>query len=202
MGCQKAIAEKIIKQKGDYVLALKGNQNNLYNEVKCFFDKVLSSDLRKVTHDFYEEQNTGHGRVEHCQCFAFSVNPEHIPSSAQWLGLKSIVMINSCRKLKDKITEDIRFYITSTEPNAKQTLHAVRQHWGIENSLHWTLDVTFREDESRIRKEASPENFAILRHIALNIIKSDTSIKASVKRKRLLAALKDDFRETLIQQVI
>ena len=78
----------------------------------------------------------------------------------------------------------------------------MREHWGIENKLHWTLDVTFREDESRIRKEASPENFAIMRHIALNLIKSDTSVQASVKRKRLMAALNDDFRETLIKQVI
>ena len=88
------------------------------------------------------------------------------------------------------------------EPNAKKTLTAVRQHWGIENKLHWTLDMTFREDESRIRTEASPENFAIMRHIALNLIKNDTSRNASMKRKRFMAALEDDFRETIIKQVI
>ena len=86
--------------------------------------------------------------------------------------------------------------------NAEKALNAVRKHWSIENSLHWTLDVTFREDESRIRTESSPENFAIMRHIALNIIKNDTSLKASVKRKKLRAALEDDYRETLIRQVI
>ena len=114
-------------------------------------------------------------------------------------------MIKSRREFKDgltKDTEDTRFYIASIEPNAKKTLTAVRQHWGIENKLHWTLDMTFREDESRIRTDASPENFAIMRHIALNLIKNDTSRNASMKRKRFMAALEDDFRETIIRQVI
>ena len=114
-------------------------------------------------------------------------------------------MIKSRREFKDgltKDTEDTRFYIASIAPNAEKTLTAVRQHWGIENQLHWTLDMTFREDESRIRTEASPENFAIMRHIALNLIKNDTSRNASMKRKRFMAALEDDFRETIIRQVI
>jgi predicted transposase YbfD/YdcC len=101
-----------------------------------------------------------------------------------------------------KIATSLAMGIASIAPNAEKTLTAVRQHWGIENKLHWTLDMTFREDESRIRTEASAENFAIMRHIALNLIKNDTSRKASMKRKRFMAALEDDFRETIMRQVI
>ena len=170
--------------------------------MKDFFETSQSNDFKNVTHDFHEEHDAGHGRVEHRQCWTLVADSKHFPSVTKWAGLKCVTMIKSRRDLKDKVTEDTRFYIASTKPDAKKILHAVRQHWGIENSLHWTLDVTFREDESRIRSEDSPENFAIIRHIALNIIKSDVSIKASVKRKRFMAALQDDYRETLIRQVI
>ena len=109
-------------------------------------------------------------------------------------------MVKSKREMKDCVTQDTRFYIASFDRNAKKTLAAVREHWSIENSLHWTLDVTFREDESRIRKEAAPENFAVIRHIALNLLKSDASVTASVKRKRLMAALDDNLREDIMRQ--
>lgn len=105
-------------------------------------------------------------------------------------------------ELKDKTTWDARFYITSINSDAKKLMNVVRKHWGVENSLQWTLDMTFREDESRIRVGAAPENFAVMRHIALNLIKKDTSIDASVKRKRLMAALDDDFREVIVRQAI
>ena len=111
-------------------------------------------------------------------------------------------MIESIREGKDFKTTDTRFYISSCQPSAKSLLDASRKHWGVENSLHWTLDVTFNEDESRIRKEASPENYAIFRHIALNILRNDTSTEASIKRKRHMAALSDNFRTTLINGMI
>ncbi len=202
MGCQKSIAANIIDEKADYVLALKGNQSIFHNEVKDFFETAYLSDFEKVAHDFYESHDKGHARLEHRRCWTLSANESHFPSIKKWLNLKSIIMVKSHREYQNKVTEDTRFYISSTEADAKKALHAVQEHWGVENSLHWTLDVTFRKDESRIRKEASPENFAIIRHIALNIIKSDSSLKASVKRKRMLAALKDDYRETLIRQFI
>ncbi len=205
MGCQTVIAEKIIKKKADYMLALKGNQGNLHTEVSDFFDIALLENFKHVAHDYYEEHDAGHGRVEHRQCWAIKPSAMNFPSFRKWPNLKSLIMIKSRREFKNQLTkdtEDTRFYIASIEPNAKKTLTAVRQHWCIENELHWTLDMTFREDESRIRTEASPENFTIMRHIALNLIKNDTSRKASMKRKRFMAALEDDFRETIIRQVI
>lgn len=205
MGCQTAIAAKIIQKKADYILALKGNQGKLHVEVTDFFKTALAADFKHVEHDYFEEHDAGHGRIEYRQCWAITPCEDSFPSFKKWPGLKSLIMIKSRREFKDgltKDTEDTRFYIASIEPNAKKTLTAVRQHWGIENKLHWTLDMTFREDESRIRTEASPENFAIMRHIALNLIKNDTSRNASMKRKRFMAALEDDFRETIIKQVI
>ncbi len=205
MGCQTAIAEKIIQKKADYVLALKGNQGNLHSEVSDFFEIALAENFKGVTHDYYEEHDAGHGRVEYRQCWAITPSEDVFPSIKKWPNLKSLIVIKSLREFNNpdiKDTEDTRFYIASIEPDAKKTLSAVRQQWGVENNLHWTLDMTFREDESRIRTEAAPENFAIMRHIALNLIKNDTSRNASVKRKRFMAALEDDFRETIIRQVI
>ncbi|MFA6038523.1 MAG: ISAs1 family transposase [Legionellales bacterium] len=132
----------------------------------------------------------------------FGHNSENFPSIKKWKNLNSIVMIKSKRELKDKTTCDARFYITSINSDAKKLMNVVRKHWDVENSLQWTLDMTFREDESRIRVGAAPENFAVMRHIALNLIKKDTSIDASVKRKRLMAALDDDFREIIVRQAI
>lgn len=202
MGCQKSIAEQIVSKKADYVLALKGNQGQLHSEVKEFFELAYASGFKGVEIEQYEESDKGHGRIEHRQCFVVKANTRWFPSSQQWPHLKQIVMVKSRRELQDKMTEDTRYYITSTNASAQKLLAITRAHWGIENSLHWTLDVTFREDESRIRAEASPENFAIIRHIALNLLKKDTSIKASVKRKRLMAALNDEFRERLIREAI
>lgn len=205
MGCQTAIAEKIVQKKADYVLALKGNQGNLHSEVSDFFQIALAENFKQVTHDYYEQHDAGHGRIEYRQCWAITPCADSFPSFKKWPDLKSLIMINSRREFKDdltKNTEDTRFYIASIAPNAKKILNAVRKHWCVENNLHWTLDMTFREDESRIRTEAAPENFAIMRHIALNLIKNDSSRKASVKRKRFMAALEDDFRETIIRQVI
>ena len=202
MGCQKSIAQKIVDKGSDYVLAVKSNQGNLYNEVKDYLEDSYANEFNHVSHDYSEESDAGHGRVECRQCWAVSADKVHMSSVEKWKKLETVVMVKSRRELKDRVTEETRFYITSLKPNADKLSKAIRQHWQVENALHWTLDVTFREDESRIRKDAAPENFAILRHIALNSIKSDTTVKASVKRKRLMAALKDDYRETLIRQVI
>lgn len=202
MGCQTEIAQQIVKRKGHYVLALKGNQGHLHSDVKDFFETALSSNFKGVSYDYYKTQESGHGRIEQRECWSLTPPKGCLSSHEKWKQLNSIVMIKSRRELKDKVTEDTRFYISSLAPDAQQALSAVRQHWGVENSLHWTLDVTFREDESRIRSDAAPENFAIMRHIALNLLKRDTSLKASIKRKRLKAALNDDFRETVIKQII
>ena len=204
MGCQKNIAEQIIKQKGDYLLALKGNQGHLHEEVKSFFLAAKEADFKNIQYNFHENVDTGHGRIDVRRAYAidFKEYKDHIPSGVKWKNLTSIVMIESSRDGRNFKTQDMRFYITSCETSAQKLLNAARKHWGVENSLHWTLDVTFREDESRIRKEAAPENYAIFRHIALNIIRKNTSINASVKRKRHMAALDDNVRTTLIRELI
>lgn len=202
IGCQTNIAHLIIKKKADYVLALKGNQGNLHNEVKTFFDIALKEGWDKFTHDYYDEHDAGHGRIEYRQCWVIKPNEKWFPSILKWPSLKSIAMVKTERDCGDKITREYRYFISSVDnPEAAKMLSIVRQHWGVENALHWTLDVTFREDESRIRKEAAPENFAIMRHIALNLIKNDTSLTASVKRKRLMAALNDDIRSAIVEQL-
>ncbi len=201
MGCQKDIAEQIVKQKGDYFLALKGNQGNFHEEVASFLTVAKEANFKNVEYDFHEEIDTGHGRVETRRAYAidFKKYKKHIPEGLKWKKLNSLVMVETIREGRHFKTMDTRFYISSCAPIATPLLGASRKHWSIENSLHWTLDVTFREDESRIRKDAAPENYAIFRHIALNIIRRNTSIDASVKRKRHMAALNDDVRTTLIK---
>lgn len=204
MGCQKDIAEQIVKQGGDYLLALKGNQGSLHEEVQTFLMTAQEADFKNIQYDFHEDIDTGHGRVEIRRAYAidFKTYKKSLPAGSQWKKLTSVVMVETTREAREFKTYDRRFYISSSEASASLLLNASRKHWGIENSLHWTLDVTFREDESRIRKEAAPENYAIFRHIALNIIRRNTSIDASVKRKRHMAALNDDVRTTLIKGLI
>lgn len=203
MGCQTAIAEKIVTQGGDYILALKGNQGELHAQVKDFFAMAAENSFQGILHDYVEECDSGHGRIEQRHCWVLEPPPRWFSGLGKWKKLTKIIMVKSKRALADGETNDTRYYISSVdELPASKALSAVRQHWGIENALHWTLDVTFREDQSRIRKEAAPENFAVMRHIALNLLKSDNSWKGSVNSKRLRAALDDEFRETLIRQAI
>lgn len=204
MGCQHAIANKIINKKADYILALKGNQGLLHEDVSDFFNYAITNNFKNIEYDFYEDFDSGHGRVETRCCWI--INPQKqggcFSNLEKWRNLQNIIMIKTKREMKDKTTEDTRFYISSRDTNAKFFNEAVRKHWQVENSLHWTLDVTMNEDASRIRTEASPENYAMIRHIALNIIRNNKSIKASVKRKMNMAALDDNFRFNLINQVI
>ncbi len=189
MGCQKKIAQLITKKKGDYLLALKGNQGRLHSDVSNFFQIAKDENFKHIEYDFHEDIDTGHSRVETRRAYAIELKhyKKHFLTASDWKKLSRIVMVESIREGTKLKTQDTRFYISSAEASAQQLLDASRKHWAIENSLHWTLDVTFREDESRIRKEASPENYAIFRRIALNIIRKDESVKASVKRKRNMA---------------
>ena len=204
MGCQTKIATDIVKKGADYILALKGNQGTLHDDVKGFFAKAIESDFKDIHHDFHTENDAGHGRIETRSCWVLDpfLYKNCFSSLEKWDKLKRVIMVKSRREFKDKITEDTRFYITSCILGAQDLLNAVRKHWQVENTLHWTLDVTFNEDASRIRKESSPENYAMIRHVALNILRGYKLIKASVKRKLNMAALDDDFRTKLITQVI
>ncbi len=192
MGCQKNIAGLIIDRGADYVLALKGNQGTLHDDVKLFFDDALVNGFGDFDYSFYESIDKDHGRIEIRRYWSVS-DVSWIEGREQWKGLKSICMVESERLIGDTKTVERRYYISSLETDAKGFSYPIRGHWGIENSLHWVLDVAFREDESRIRKDHSAQNFAILRHIALNLLKQEKTSKVGTKAKRLKAGWNNDY---------
>jgi predicted transposase YbfD/YdcC len=203
MGCQTAIATQIVKQRGDYVLALKGNHEKLHGRVRQTFadaDRAVGAilplgDLRVDT-----TSDKGHGRREQRRCRAIGdpaylayIDPDHA-----WPNLRSVVCIESTRRIGEAVSIEARHYLSSLPADAKALSAAIRSHWGIENRLHWVLDVTFREDDCRVRLGHAPENFAILRHIALNLLRQDRSSKGSVPTKRFRAALNDHYLRSLL----
>ncbi len=191
MGCQRAIAQKIIEQGADYVLALKGNQPTLEQAVARFFVTGPEAAAHRTASESYEQTEQGHGRVEtRCAWISEELAPEL--TAAAWPGLRSIGRVEATRTQAGETSVEQRFYLSSLPPEAPQFARAVRQHWGIENQLHWTLDVTFREDQSRVRTGHGAENFAVLRHIALNLLRQEPSPK-SLPRKRLACALNPDY---------
>jgi predicted transposase YbfD/YdcC len=194
MGCQKEIAALIIKKKGDYLLALKGNQKLIHKDVKNWFDLAQKEEFAGREHSYYQQIEGGHHRVEKRQIWTVTVSelpPLH--NQSLWTGLKTVVMVVSERRLWNKTTTEVRFYLSSLASNAEKIAQAIRSHWGIENSLHWTLDVTFSEDKSRIRKDHSPENFALLRRLAINLLKQEKEFKGSLKMKRYLAGMDNNY---------
>lgn len=191
MGCQRAIAQQLIDRKVDYVLALKGNQPTLQQAVEHFWATRPEADEHRTACDYYEQHERGHGREE-SRCYWITDQIEDLGAAQPWPGLRSIGMVEAARTLAGQTTVEQRFYLSSLPPDAQEFARAVRNHWGIENSLHWTLDVTFREDQSRLRQGHGPENFAVLRHIALNLLRQEPS-KKSVPRKRLACALDAEY---------
>ena len=179
MGTQKKIAEKIKEKQGDYLLALKGNQGLLHDDIKLFFnDEQLTQHL-----DSYEETDGGHGRVEERRC-TVTDKIDWLQERHDWQGLKSIVKIESLVEEKGKRREETRYYITSLAAAPQKILASVRSHWAIENSLHWVLDMSFNEDQSRIRKENAPQNMAVIRHLALNMLRNSKKKRQSIKGLR------------------
>ncbi len=191
MGCQRAIAQQIIEGQADYVLALKGNQPTLQQAVEHFLATGPEADAHRTACDYYDQSERGHGRVE-TRCYWITDELEAVLAAAAWPGLQSIGMVEATRTLRGETTVEQRCYLTSLKADAQEFARAVRNHWGIENGLPWTLDVTFREDQSRLRKGHSPENVAVLRHIALNLLRQEPS-KKSLPRKRLACALNPDY---------
>ncbi len=192
MGCQKEIARLIIEGSGDYVLALKDNQRQLYQEVKELFE---DADLVTTAGDFHETVNKGHGRVEHRRCWSIADQGclSYLNSQGKWPGLQSVAKVTGERRVGEEVSIENRYYISSLPGDAKQLLWAARQHWGIENCVHWVLDIAFREDESRVRKGHGPENLATMRHMALNLLRQDTNSKVGIKAKRLRAGWDEDY---------
>lgn len=186
LGCQKEIAYRTIENQADYVLALKGNQEYLYEDVKQLFDTLLGQDTRSSVLDYYETFDESHGRIEVRRYWTTSLL-DTLRTKEQWRGLQTVGMVESERSLNGNTTTERRYYILSLPNDARTFGISVRSHWGIENAVHWVLDVAFREDMSRIRMDHGPENFAVIRHIALNLLRQETSFKGSIKTKRLKA---------------
>ena len=169
MGCQRSIAKKIRDKGADYVLALKGNQGTLNDDVRLFLQAEAAKPVSIAISDTYSEADAGHGRIESRKCIVSS-ELDWLEQKAAWSGLASIAMIEETREIKGRISIERRFFISSLPANARQIAQAVRAHWAIENTLHWTLDVVFNEDNSTVRKDHAPQNMAIVRHVALNIL--------------------------------
>lgn len=190
-GCYPEIVEQIVENKADYIIALKRNQPTLYADVEALFETV-SIEQRDVEY----QDGRSHGRMETRECFVIR-NPEllaRLRTKDAWRNLASVVKITGTRKTDQEKTSDARYYISSlTDMTAADMLRAIRSHWGIENSLHWILDIAFREDESRIRKGHAQQNFSLMRKIALNLLKQEKSIKRGIKCKRLLAGWDEPY---------
>lgn len=201
MGTQTAIAQKIRDKKADYVLALKGNHGQLHSDIQEWFAWADQQQFKDMPHSYAQTVNKNHGRIEIRQCWALS-DPrafEVIRHYDGWAGLQSIVRVKRERRALDNqpVPPETVYFISSLPPDAELLLRAVRAHWSIENTFHWTLDVVFREDDARLSVLNGAENFAILRRFALNLLKYHPA-KLSLKRKRFKAALDDSFLTHLL----
>jgi predicted transposase YbfD/YdcC len=198
MGCQKEIVKQIVEQDGDYVISLKKNQNSLYERVENLFKQAINNRFQGIEHSEFRRHESGHGRHEIRQCVMLSNIQDLIDPEGKWSKLTSVGMINSWRTENEKTTLETRYFISNLPNNAELLAQSVRTHWNIENKLHWVLDVQFNEDSSRIRKDNAPQNFAIIRHIALNLLNQDKTVKAGVKRKRNKAGWDNEYLEKIL----
>lgn len=202
MGCQKAIAKQIVEQKGHYVLQVKGNQKTLHDLVKATFDELTCGSIPGVTCSCHEEVEGGHGRVERRRIWTTTWT-DWYPQRSDWAGLRSFVCVESERTIHGQTSTDRRYYISDLgDIDARTMLGYVRGHWGIENQLHWSLDMTFREDTLRHRVGYSAENFSRIRRLALNLLRRDKTCKNGLKGKRLKACLKQDYLLRIVGQGI
>lgn len=192
MGCQTEIARAIVQGGGDYILAVKGNQTTLYRGIVEFFLDQMNDDFARVEVSRHEALERGHGREEHRSYFVCDV-PDTLADARRWRGLMQIGLAVSETRRGEKSSDEVRYYILSRKLSARRFGTLTRSHWGIENSLHWQLDVSFGEDQSRTRKDHASANLGALRRTALSLLKNETSVKVGVKNKRLTAAWNMDY---------
>lgn len=200
IGTQTEIAKQIVEKKAEYVLALKENQGKLYQETCDLFEAGLKTDFKHIPMQFHQTCEKGHGRIEQRSCWTIN-HPDFIAylnPNQKWRNLRSVAMIEYKRSCHGKTSLEYRFYISSLAGDPQQFLSAIRQHWGIENKLHWVLDVAFGEDHSRIRSGFAAENMALLRHIALNLLKQESSDTRGIQTKRLRAAWDNSYLEKIL----
>jgi len=206
MGCQTAIARQIVEQDADYVLALKDNQPTLHEYVRLAFvdaDDAVGTTLPLADLPVHTTVEKDHGRIERRRCRAIGdpiyldfIDPDHA-----WPNLRSVVCIESTRRIGDTVSTETRHYLSSLPADARRLNAVIRSHWGIENRLHWVLDLAFHEDSSRVRADHAPENLAIIRHIALNLLRRDPSRRVGLKTARLKAALNDTYLRSILDGV-
>jgi predicted transposase YbfD/YdcC len=196
MGCQRSIAKKIIDKKADYIIALKGNQGTLHEDVKVFAAEQRANGFKDTTISRHETVDGEHGRIE-TRTYTAIHDVEWLQERHDWPGLEGVVMVESQREIEGKVTQETRFYITSLVLLANVIGPMIRDHWAIENGLHWIMDMVFRDDESRVRTEHAPANFTTLKHMAQNLIKKAPG-KDSQRLKRKTAGWDDDFLASLV----
>ncbi|NJO65718.1 MAG: ISAs1 family transposase [Richelia sp. RM2_1_2] len=199
IGCQKEIVNLISQKNGDYIIALKKNQKNLYESVELLFKEAISKSNKGEDLSDYSTRELGHGREEIRNYLMLSNISNRIDPDNKWKKLNSIGMVESVRTENGKTTVETRYYISSLNLDAKKFGDSVRSHWGIENSLHWILDVALNEDDCRIRKDNAPQNFAILRHIAVNLLGQEKTKKLGIKNKQFLAAIDDSYLANVLE---
>lgn len=192
MGCQRTIAQRLVEKGADYVLALKGNQGIIHEEVRGFFRWARLRDFADVPHTTSRTIEKDHGRIEERRAWLVEDLGWLLPT-AQWPGLRRLGMVEAKRTVGAQTTIEHRYYLTSLTADAARFGQAVRSHWGIENGLHWVLDGVFREDQSRLRRDHAAENFAVLGHLALSLLRQETSCRNGLKVKRLKAAWNNEY---------
>ena len=193
MGCQKEVVKLIANQGAEYVITLKKNQSSLYKRVEELFKQAIERRFSGFTHSCYHTKEYSHGREEIRHYLMLSDILEQIAPQQKWDSLQSIGMVESVRTVDEKTTVKTRYFISSLPNNAQIFAKSVRNHWQIENSLHWVLDVVFREDDCRIRKDNAPQNFAVLRHIANSLLNQEKTFKTGMKNKRLKAGWDNEY---------
>lgn len=196
MGCQTEIAQQITDQQGDYVLAVKENQGHLFEDIEHLCQLYLQHEQPMFYfNDYAKTVDKDHDRIEIRECWTLDASfyGPSIRNIGEWAKIKTLIMIRRERRLPDKTEVHTRYYISSLKGTAERLLQVIREHWGIENSVHWVLDMAFNEDQSRLHKDNGAENLAVIRHIALNLLRNEQTAKVGIKAKRLKAGWDDAY---------